>query len=209
MILKKYNMKNSQILISAMIATILLSACGAGAGSDAKATADSANKANIDSAKLRDTSAAKPVHMADLKQDAEFVVAAADGGMLEVALGKLAVKKATSSAVKKFASQMVADHTKANLELKALSVQKHLVIPDTMSDKYQKILVDLGEKNGKDFNKDYADLMVKDHKETIDLFKKEATDGNDAQINVWAKNTLPTLEHHLMMAEEVQKAVDK
>ncbi len=202
-------MKNSGILFSAMIAMTLLTACGNGGGSDAKATADSANKANIDSSKLRDTSAAQPVHMADLKQDAEFAVSAADGGMLEVALGKLALKKATSAAVKNFASQMIADHTKANLELKALAAEKHLVIPATMSDKCQKVLSDLGEKNGKDFNKDYAEIMVKDHKETIDLFKKEATDGNDAQVNTWAKSTLPTLEHHLMMAEELQKTVDK
>jgi putative membrane protein len=200
-------MKHSGIFLSAVTAASLLAACNGG-GSDAKATADSANKANIDSAKVRDTSAAQPVHMADLKQDADFAVAAADGGMLEVALGKLAEKKATTAVVKKFAAQMVADHTKANLELKALAGEKHLVIPSTMSDKCQKVLSDLGEKSGKDFNKAYADQMVKDHKDTIDLFKKEATDGNDAQVNAWAKNTLPTLEHHLMMAEEVQKAVD-
>lgn len=88
---EKYNMKNSGILFSAMIATTLLGAYGTGGGKDAKATGDSANKENINSAKLRDTSAAKPVHMADLKRDGEFAVAAADGGMLEVALGKLAV----------------------------------------------------------------------------------------------------------------------
>lgn len=104
---------------------------------------------------------------------------------------------------------MITDHTKANLELKALAAVKHIVISATMSDKCQKVLSDLGEKNGKDFDKDYADLMVKDHKETIDLFKKEATHGNYPQVNAWAKSTLQTLEHHLMMAEEVQKAGDK
>ena len=85
---------------------------------------------------------------------------------------------------------MVADHTKANLELKSLAAEKHLVIRATMSDKCQKVLSDLGENNGNDSNNDYADLMIKDPKETIDLFKKEATDGNDAQVNAWAKSTL-------------------
>ena len=202
-------MKHSEIFISAIVAVTLLTSCGNGTGTDVKANADSANTVNIDSAKLKDTSAANPVHMTDLKQDSVFAVTAADGGMLEVALGKLAVKKATNASVKKFAAQMVTDHSKANLELKTLASEKHLVIPASMSDKCQKVLSDLEAKTGSDFNKAYAEQMVKDHKDTIDLFQKEAKDGIDAQVTAWAKNTLPTLEHHLMMAEEVQKQLEK
>ncbi len=202
-------MKHSKIFISAMAAATLLSSCGNGSGTDTKASADSANTASNDSAKLKDTSSANLVHMTDLKQDSMFAVAAADGGMLEVALGKLAVKKATNASVKKFAAQMVTDHSKANMELKTLASEKHLVIPASMSDKCQKVLSDLEAKTGSDFNKAYADQMVKDHKDTIDLFQKEAKDGNDAGVTAWAKNTLPTLEHYLMMAEDVQKQLEK
>lgn len=202
-------MKHTPILWSILIGTSLMASCGNGSTTDAKEKADSTNTAKIDSAKLRDTSATQPVHMADLKQDAEFAVAAADGGMLEVALGKIAVKKGTSPAVKKLGSQMVADHSKANLELKTLAAEKHITIPASMSENCQKEISDLEAKSGNDFNKAYVDLMVKDHKGDIDDFKKEAKDGNDAQVSSWAKNKLPVLEHHLMMAEEVQKELDK
>jgi putative membrane protein len=196
-------MKKYLLSIVVVAGVTLLASCN-NAGSDSKKEADSANTANIDSAKIRDTSAAQPVHMADLKPDAEFAVAAADGGMLEVALGKLAVKKAMSPSVKKLGAQMVKDHSKANMELKALAAEKHIVIPETMSDKCQKEVSDLDEKKGHDFDKAYADLMVKDHKDDIDDFKKEAEKGNDTQVSNWAKNTLPVLEHHLMMAEDTQ-----
>ncbi len=187
---------------------ILFCSCGDGS-SDAKKQADSTNTANIDSAKKRDTSESAPVHMADMKTDAEFAVAAADGGMLEVALGKLAVKNGVSQTIKKLGAQMVTDHSKANKELKALAGEKHIVLPDNMSEKCQKKVSDLEEKKGKDFDKAYADLMVSDHKDDIDEFKKEAEKGNDAQVSGWAKNTIPVLEHHLMMAEDAQKKLDK
>ena len=202
-------MKHNPILLSIVIGASLMTSCGNGSATDAKEKADSTNTAKIDSAKLKDTSATQPVHMADLKPDADFAVAAADGGMMEVALGKLAVRKGTNAAVKKLGTQMVADHSKANLELKALAAEMHITIPASMSEKCQKEISDLDSKSGKDFNKAYADLMVKDHKGDIDEFKKEAKDGNDAQISSWAKNKIQVLEHHLMMAEEVQKELDK
>jgi putative membrane protein len=202
-------MRHARILLSIAIGITLITSCGNGGSTDAKERADSANTAKIDNAKARDTSAAQPVHMADLKQDAAFAVAAADGGMLEVALGKLAVKQGTSTAVKKLGAQMVKDHSKANMELKALAGEKHITIPATMSEKCQKEISDLESKTGEDFNKAYADLMVKDHKDDIDEFKKEAKDGNDAQVSSWAKNKIPVLEHHLMMAEDVQKQLEK
>jgi len=147
--------------------------------------------------------------MADLKPDAEFAAAAADGGMLEVALGKLAEKKGISQTVKKLGARMVADHSKANMELKALATEKHIVIPDNMSEKCQKQVSDLDEKKGKDFDKAYADLMVKDHKDDIDEFKKESEKGNDSEVSGWAKNKILVLEHHLMMAEDAQKKLEK
>jgi putative membrane protein len=202
-------MKQPLFLFAAFAGISFLVSCSDSPEKDAKKEADSANTAKIDSAKLRDTSEAHPVHMADLKPDAEFTVAAADGGMLEVALGKIAEKKGTTGAVKKLGAQMVKDHSKANMELKALAKEKHLTIPGEMSPKCQKELSDFDEKKGHDFDKAYADLMVKDHKDDIDDFKKEANSGNDTQISNWAKNILPILEHHLMMSEEVQKNLSK
>jgi putative membrane protein len=201
-------MKKSFLSLIVILGVTMLSSCGDGS-TDSKKQADSANTANIDSAKKRDTSEAAPVHMADMKPDADFAVAAADGGMLEVALGRLAEKKGVSQTIKKLGAQMVADHSKANMELKALAAEKHIVIPDNMSEKCQKKVSDLDEKKGRDFDKAYADLMVSDHKDDIDEFKKESEKGHDAQVSAWAKNKIPVLEHHLMMAEDAQKKLEK
>src|SRR4030095_15060804 len=141
----------------------------------------------------------------EMKQDANFAVAAADAGMLEVALGKLAEKRGASPAVKKFGKQMVTDHSKVNTELKTLAAGKNIALPKEMSEKCRKVMADLEEKKGKDFDKAFMDQMVKDHKDAIDEFKKESEKGNDTQMSSWAKAKLPALEHHLTMAEDIQK----
>jgi len=184
------------------------SSCG-NASSDAKKEADSTNRANIDSAKKADTIASKNSHMADLKPDAEFATAAADGGMLEVELGKMAVEKGVNPSIKKLGAMMVKDHSKANDELKAASAAKNIALPSIMSEKCQKKVTELSEKKGSDFDKAYADLMVSDHKEDIDEFKKEASNGMDKELSTWAKGKVPVLEHHLAMAENAKKAVNK
>ena len=104
---------------------------------------------------------------------------------------------------------MVKDHSKANDELKAAAKEKNITLPPIMSDKCQKKVSDLAEKKGTDFDKAYAGLMVSDHKDDIDEFKKEAEKGMDKQLSAWAKGKVPVLEHHLMMAEEAKKLADK
>ncbi len=193
---------------SALFFVAASSSCG-NAGTDAKKEADSTNKAKIDSAKTADTIVSKNSHLADLKPDADFATAAADGGMLEVELGKMAMEKGVSNSIKKLGAMMVKDHSKANDELKAVAAEKNITLPVMMSDKCQKKVAELSEKKGTDFDKAYADLMVSDHKEDIDEFKKEADKGMDAQLSAWAKGKVPILEHHLMMAEDAKKAADK
>jgi putative membrane protein len=201
-------MKRIIIQTMALGTLAFLFSCG-GADTDSKQIADSTNQAKIDSAKKADTTASTQNNMAELKPDAKFAVAAADGGMLEVQLGKLAIEKGTTTQIKKLGALMVKDHSKANEELAAKAKEKNITLPATLSDKCQKTLADLSEKNGKAFDKAYADLMVSDHKEDIGEFKKEAENGNDSTMTQWARATIPTLEHHLSMSEQAKKSTDK
>ena len=55
--------------------------------------------------------------------------------MAEVALGQLAVEKASNADVKKFGQRMVDDHSKANDKLKQLASQKNVALPQDLSAK--------------------------------------------------------------------------
>jgi len=142
-----------------------------------------------------------------LKDDTEFAIEAADGGLMEVKLGELAQTNASLDAVKKFGRSMVADHSKANDELAALAAKRNMTIPLSLSKKNQDRYDDLAKKTEMDFDKAYIEYMVDDHQEDIDAFKKEAEKGNDAELKSWAAGKLSTLEHHLQMAKEAESAV--
>lgn len=166
-------------------------------------------KNNSDSTELAEDQNERKFEDSKIEEDTEFAVAAADGGMLEVQLGKLAQTNSTMANVKAFGQMMVDAHSKANEELKTLAAQKNITLPTTLSDKNQKRYNDLAAKTGKDFDDAYTEFMVKDHKDDIDKFKREADKGKDADLKSWAAGKVATLEHHLEMAKQAEAAVDK
>jgi putative membrane protein len=139
--------------------------------------------------------------------DQNFVSKAALGGMAEVALGKLAVDKASSDEVKKFGQRMVDDHGKAGDELKTLAQNKHITLP-TDPDPHAKALQDkLAKLSGAEFDRAYMQAMVVDHKKDVNEFRLEAHSGKDADVKGWAAKTLPTIEEHLGLALTANRAI--
>ena len=138
------------------------------------------------------------------EDDSEFAVKAASGGMMEVELGKLAAQKAQSQQVKDFAAMMVTEHSKANEELKTLTASKNITIPATLSEDHQKHVDDLSKLSGAEFDKEYVNLMVEDHKEDIDLFKEASFGAKDADVKAFAGKTLPTLQKHYDAVKAIQ-----
>ncbi len=137
---------------------------------------------------------------------ADFAVKAANGGMMEVELGKLAEKKATSKAVKDFAAMMVKDHSKANDELKSLAAEKNITLPSAPGDDMQKQIDNLSKDSTGEFDKDYIDKMVSDHNDDISLFEKAAKNSPDSAIKNFAVKALPTLYKHLGAAKAIVKS---
>lgn len=159
--------------------------------------ADSANKEA-----RTDTTAVAP---APDPTTSSFLVDAANGGMAEVKLSGLAAERSGSAAVKDFASMMVTDHTAANSEVKKLAAQRNVTLPADVSDENRKTAEDLAKKTGKDFDKEYVDIMVKDHEKTINLFEKAASDVKDAEVVGFVNNTLPKLRAHLESIKAIKK----
>ena len=132
---------------------------------------------------------------------------AADGGLAEVQAGKLGEEKATHNQVKKFAALMVKDHTAANDEIKALATKLNISIPQAPSEENMKKAAEMGEKKAKEFDKDFMDMMVSDHKKTIDLFQDASDDDIDPDVKSFINNTLPKLQGHLAMADSIHKTL--
>src|SRR5436305_10378664 len=141
--------------------------------------------------------------------DQTFVTKAAHGGLAEVKLGTLATQKAENPDVKAFGQQMVDDHSKANDELKQLASGKGITLPTDIDAKDQATYDHLSKLSGAAFDRAYMQHMVADHRTDVAEFRHESQSGGDSDVKAWAAKTLPTLEHHLQMAESTDAKVKK
>lgn len=188
-------MKKSIFILGSAI--VLLSACNNEA-SNAVEKADSMNEAKQDQ---------MPVESKTLENTSKFLVDAADHGMAEVELGKLGEQRATQKSVKDFAAMMVKDHTAANSEVTALAARLNVTLPATYAEEHKKTAKDLGDKSAKDFDKDFMDAMISNHKKVIDKFKDASDDDMNAEVKTFINNTIPTLQAHLDAAEAIRKTL--
>ncbi len=132
--------------------------------------------------------------------DADFVTKAASGGMFEVQSSKMATEKATKAECKAFAEKMIADHSKANDELKTVAGKAGLAVPSTLSAQHEKMLGDL--KAARNFDAAYLSAQVKAHEEAVALFTAASNSVKDPGLRAFATKTLPTLKTHLEHAKK-------
>src|SRR6266568_4773570 len=124
--------------------------------------------------------------------DKTFMMNAAKGGMMEVEWGKLAAKNAQNADVKKFGNRMVTDHSKANSDLMALAKEEGVALPGAKSPGKWKS------------DKDYMDMMVKDHQGDLAEFQKEAQSGTDPDLKAFASKYSKVVQQHLDLAKQTQ-----
>src|SRR2546423_5725178 len=124
--------------------------------------------------------------------DKAFMMNAAKGGMMEVEWGKLAAQNGQSADVKKFGNRMVTDHSKANSDLMALAKEEGVTLPGAKSPGKWKS------------DKDYMEMMVKDHQADLAEFQKEAQSGTDADLKAFAAKGAKMVSTHLKLAQETQ-----
>jgi putative membrane protein len=136
--------------------------------------------------------------------DNEFVTTAANSGMAEVAIGKLAQEKAKNADVKKLAERVVTDHTKANEELMRIAKDAGINVPDKTDADHESKVKHFGSEADKNFDKEFVNHMVEGHTKSVDLFTRASKELKNDQLRTFASNTLPTIKEHLDMAKKLQ-----
>jgi putative membrane protein len=131
------------------------------------------------------------------KPDASFYKNAAEGGIAEVETGQLAQEKGNSQPVKDFGAMMVKDHSAANEKLKTLASSKDITLPTSPSVGQMATKTKLNVLSGDTFDKSYVKGQISAHRQTIALFRKEMSSGQDADAKAFATATLPTVRSHL------------
>lgn len=133
--------------------------------------------------------------------DSQFAMQAAQGGMAEVQMARLALTKARSATVQTFARRMVADHTPNNAQLASIMRSEGLTVPTTLDPNSQKMMTRLQGLSGRAFSRAYMAGQVRSHQQMQILLQSEINGGRDARLKAFARTTLPVVTMHLSMAK--------
>jgi putative membrane protein len=195
------------IVLFVSLAVLGLTACG-GSGANANAYANKNANTGSKIGNAVNTAVNTVANATGSTSPEDFVKEAAQGGMAEVEMGKLAVKNSQDPDVKKFGQMMIDDHSKANAELQSIAEKKNIPVPTDIGSNRSSV-EKIESLKGPAFDKAYVDLMVSDHKEDIKAFEDQAENGKDPDIKAFAAKTLPTLKKHLSAIQDIQDKMAK
>lgn len=135
---------------------------------------------------------------------ATFVATAAEDGMTEVALAKVAESKSSNPDIKQFAQKMIHDHGQADTQLAQIAKTKGLTVPTQLDARHRAMVTAMSNKSGTAFDAAYSAHMAKAHAKAVALFQS-AAQSSDADLAAFASKTLPTLQEHQQMANTLER----
>ncbi len=137
------------------------------------------------------------------EKDAQFMMNAAKGNLMEIQLGQLATLQAESDEVAEFGQAMIEDHGTSSAELNEIAQQKNVQLPLDLDPEQQATVDELHELTGAEFDRKYMREMVKAHSKDVTKFQLAAQRLEDPDLAAWAQESLPVLEAHLQEAVQI------
>jgi putative membrane protein len=135
-----------------------------------------------------------------------FASQAAIIGKAEIELGQLAMKNTQDANVRKYAEQMVKDHSAADKKLKAIAAKENLQLPQALDQEHQSLKTKLQSLKGEEFDRAYAQAMANGHDKAVALFESASQQPQMPEdLKQFAASTLPTLEQHKEMAHSLHE----
>ena len=136
-------------------------------------------------------------------QDKAFLRKAAEGGMAEIQLGKLAAEKASAEDVKAFGQKMIDDHTQLNNSMAPIAQSKGVTLLNRMSKADQAEYDKLSTLSSDAFDKEYIAYLVKDHHADLREFRTEATSTTDPELKAVVDKGAQVIHDHMVHADKL------
>lgn len=134
--------------------------------------------------------------------DAAFMTMAAQGGIAELQMAAVGIRKSRNPVVIDYVRLMRADHTKNNSQLNAIALKEGRTLPTAMDPDGQAMVTKLQSLSDADFNRGYLTSQVTAHTQMLALMQNEIAKGTDPQLKAFAKMTLPIVQQHLALAKK-------
>jgi putative membrane protein len=131
-------------------------------------------------------------------KDKIFLRKAFENGVAEVEMGKLALSKSSNEDVKKFAQEMLDDHTTFDGAIRPYADSQGVRAAKKMNKADQEEYEKLKGLSGEAFDKEYLLAMVKGHWVDLHEFRAEAANAADPELKDAATTGAKVIHDHLV-----------
>ncbi len=135
--------------------------------------------------------------------DQEFVTQARQSDLTEIQTSQLALQRAKSPEVKKYAERMINEHKNSSQQLTKIAQQKGYKLPTTIGDANKTLLTQLTNAAGTDFDQAYMQAQVTAHTKTLANYQNYINKGKDSELKAFASKTASVVDTHLKMAQSM------
>ena len=138
-----------------------------------------------------------------LMRDKQFLRKAAEAGVADVELGKLAAERGNTADVKAFGQKMVDDHGALNQQIATVADGLGLRLPKTMNTAAKAEYDKLKTLSGADFDKEYVTYMSKSNHEAFRDYRTEATNATNENVKDLIGKAAPMVRDHSMAIDKI------
>ncbi|AUT01340.1 hypothetical protein CLI64_13545 [Nostoc sp. CENA543] len=136
--------------------------------------------------------------------DRLYVTEAAQGGLAEVEMARVALQKSRNNEIRQYAQQMIREHTPVNQQLLQLARQKGIAAPTTIGSKYQAAIARLSQFSPRDFDQAYKEEAgINLHMEYLVVQRRQSQLGEDTDLRAFAARNIPVAQRHLQMGQRL------
>lgn len=143
--------------------------------------------------------------------DNQLLTAIHKANMAEVADGKLAVRKARSSAVKNYARMMIKEHSSMDAKVRALIGNGGLMLDESSHPAMNEMrrvesngaFLLTNQPNGKQFEKAYLADQIADHEMVLSMLQTASGKIQNADLRALVNEAIPHVQQHLDRARSL------
>lgn len=132
-------------------------------------------------------------------RDRNFLIAATQGGVAEVRMAQLALKKTNDPKVRDFAQMMVKEHSDINSQLGPMATQLGVSLPTQMNAADSAALGRMSRQQGSTFDRSYLASQKNAHIKALALFQEAGNQADNLTLRTFFAQNTATIATHLEM----------
>jgi predicted outer membrane protein len=186
-------------IIRWVIATLLVIMAAAFPAAGMAFASQNTQMAQVSQAKNSDTIDAR---------DREFLTVIRFANLWEIPMGKLGTERGTTDAVKAAGQRMLTDHTNLNVVVKQLADKYGVQLPDKPTSSQQSWIAEISSKQGRDFDKSFANRLRAAHGTVFGLVAEERAGTRNAVLRDFATQANNIVMTHMNLLEKTGYVTD-